>query len=140
MLDIIPALLLVTGVVFIVLLVFLTKILYRPLLDFMDNRDKSIKKDLENAGKNSSDVLVYKEEAEKIILEAKTKAQKLKEDALKKAKEAALREVEAKKADIESRYSKFLDELSSEKKSLKEELLSQLPSFQNSIKLKLSQI
>ena len=140
MLDIIPALLLVTGVVFIVLLVALTKILYRPLLDFMDNRDKSIKKDMENAGKNSSDVLAYKEEADRIILEAKNEAAKIKEDAIKRAKEAALRKVEEKKVELEDKYAQFAKELLEEKESLKESLLSQMPSFKEIVKLKLSQI
>ncbi len=140
MLDIIPALLLVTGVVFIILLIVLNKMLYRPLLEFMDNREKSIKKDMENAGKNSSDVEAYKKEADKIISEAKNRAGKLKEDAIKRAKEAALVKVEEKKAELEEKYSQFAKELSDEKESLKEALLSQIPSFKESVKHKLSQI
>ena len=55
MLDIIPALLLVTGTVFLVLLILLNKTLYKPLLEFIDNRNNSINRDLENAGKNAGD-------------------------------------------------------------------------------------
>jgi len=58
MLDISPALLLVTGLVFFILLILLNKILYKPLLKFMDNRNESIKRDLENAGRNTSEIPV----------------------------------------------------------------------------------
>jgi len=56
MLDILPELLLVTGIVFLFLLFILNKTLYKPLLAFIDNRNNAINRDLENAGKNASDV------------------------------------------------------------------------------------
>ena len=89
MLDIIPALLLVTGTVFLVLLILLNKTLYKPLLEFIDNRNNSINRDLENAGKNASDVVAYYKEVETILSEGKMEAAKIREAALNEAKEKA---------------------------------------------------
>ncbi len=140
MLDIIPELLLVTGVIFLVLIVILNKTLYKPLLGFMENREKSIKRDLDNAGKNSDEVVAFKKEAEGIILEAKTKANKLKETALMKAKDEALKQMEDKKNELESKYSQFLRELETQKIEFKNALQEQMPQFRASVKAKLEQI
>jgi F-type H+-transporting ATPase subunit b len=140
MLDIVPALLLVTSVIFLVLLFLLDKTLYKPLLGFMDNREKSIKSDLDSAGKNSDEVAAYKAEAEKIILEAKTEANKVKESALMAVKDEALKKLEAKKSELESKYSQFLNELEAQRVEFKTALQSQLPQFRTSVKAKLDQI
>lgn len=97
MLDIIPALLLVTGTVFLVLLILLNKTLYKPLLEFIDNRNNSINRDLENAGKNASDVVAYYKEVETILSEGKMEAAKIREAALNEAKEKAAKKVEQKR-------------------------------------------
>jgi len=140
MLDIVPALLLVTAIVFLVLLVLLNKTLYKPLLGFMDNREKSIKRDLNNAGKNSDEVVAFKKEAEKIILEAKTKANEIKDSALMEAKDEALKKLEAKKSELEGKYSQFLKELEAQRIEFKTALQEQMPLFRDSVRAKLDQI
>ncbi len=140
MLDIIPELLLVTGVIFLVLIVILNKTLYKPLMGFMENREKSIKRDLDNAGKNSDEVVAFEKEAEGIILKAKTEANQLKESALMVAKDEALKEFEDKKNELESKYSQFLRELETQKVEFKNALLKQMPQFRASVKAKLEQI
>jgi len=140
MLDLIPELFFVTGVIFLVLMVILNKTLYKPLLGFMENREKSIKRDLDNAGKNSDEVAAFKKEAEGIILEAITKANKLKESALMIAKDAALKELENKKNELESKYSQFLRKLETQKIEFKNSLQEQLPQFRANVKAKLKQI
>jgi F-type H+-transporting ATPase subunit b len=140
MLDIIPELLLVTGVVFLILMFLLNKILYKPLLNFMENRDKSIARDLEGAGKNSNDVLAYKEEAQKIILDAKFQANKIRESALLDAKESALKKTQEKKNQLEEEYKKFSKILSDQRDELKTALLAKMPILTDSISTKLSKI
>ncbi|NLM99373.1 MAG: hypothetical protein GX170_05055 [Campylobacteraceae bacterium] len=51
MLNISPLLLTTTVIIFLVSMYILNKILYKPLLDFMKNRDESIAIDYENASK-----------------------------------------------------------------------------------------
>ena len=140
MLDISPILLLVTLVVFFILLIVLNKVLYKPLLEFMDNRNESIKRDLENAGKNTSDVEAYYKEANQIILEAKAEAGKIREAALSEAKEIAAKRVEQKQSELEEEYALFLKDLDAEKKEFQESLSSSIPLFRDAIKQKLGNI
>lgn len=140
MLDISPALLLVTGAVFFVLLIVLNKMLYKPLIGFIDSRNDSIKRDLENAGKNTSDVEAYFKEADQIILEAKAEAGKIREAALNEAKEIAAKKIEQKQSELEEEYASFLKDLDAEKTEFSEGLAAQVPTFKDGIKAKLSQI
>ena len=140
MLDIIPALLLVTGTVFLVLLILLNKTLYKPLLEFIDNRNNSINRDLENAGKNASDVVAYYQEVEAILSEGKVEAAKIREAALTEAKEKAAKKIEQKKSDLEVQSAVFLKALESEKDEFKNGLLAQMPLFKESIAAKLNHI
>ncbi|MEZ7934069.1 MAG: FoF1 ATP synthase subunit B' [Sulfurospirillum sp.] len=140
MLDIIPALLLVTGTVFLVLLILLNKTLYKPLLEFIDNRNNSINRDLENAGKNASDVVAYYKEVETILSEGKMEAAKIREAALNEAKEKAAKKVEQKKSDLEAQSVAFFKALESEKDEFKNGLLAQMPLFKESVAAKLSHI
>ncbi len=140
MLDISPILLLVTGVVFFTLLILLNKILYKPLLEFIDNRNDSIKRDLENAGKNTSDVEAYYKEADQIILEAKAQAGKIREAALSEAKEIAAKKVEQKQSELDEEYTLFLKELEAEKTEFQASLSASIPLFRDSIKQKLGNI
>ncbi|WP_458701046.1 FoF1 ATP synthase subunit B' [Sulfurospirillum sp. 1307] len=140
MLDISPILLLVTLVVFFILLIVLNKILYKPLLTFIDNRNESIKRDLENAGKNTSDVEAYYKEANQIILEAKAEAGKIREEALSKAKETSAKKVEQKQSELEEEYVAFLKDLEAEREEFQESLSSSIPLFRDAIKQKLGNI
>ncbi len=140
MLDIIPALLLVTGTVFLILLVILNKTLYKPLLEFIDNRNNSINRDLENAGKNASDVVAHYQEIETILSEGKIEAGKIREAALSEAKEKAAKRVEQKKSDLEAQSAVFFKALEAEKDEFRNGLLAQMPLFKESIAAKLSHI
>ena len=140
MLDIIPALLLTTGTVFLVLLVILNKTLYKPLLEFIDNRNNSINRDIESAGKNASDVDAYYQEIESILSEAKIEAAKIREAALSEAKEKALKRIEQKKSDLDVENATFLKTLETEKEEFKAGLLAQKALFKETIAAKLSHI
>jgi len=140
MLDISPILLLVTGFVFFTLLILLNKILYKPLLEFIDNRNDSIKRDLENAGKNTSDVEAYYKEADQIILNAKEEAGKIREAALSEAKEIAAKKVEQKQSELEEEYTLFLKDLEADKTEFQASLSANIPLFRDSIKQKLGNI
>jgi len=140
MLDVSPALLLVAVATFLVMLVLLNKMLYRPLLEFVQNRDKAIANDYENAGKNTSDISAYQEEAERIIREAKAEATKIRADVIQEAKETSLRKIEQRKAELEEEYGAFLEGLSKERVELKTSLLEQMPMFKDGIQTKLQHI
>lgn len=140
MLEMSPVILLVNIFVFFGLLMVLNKMLYKPLLEFIDKRNDSIERDLKNAGKNTSDVEAYYKEADQIILQAKAEAGKIREVALSEAKEIATKKVELKRSELESKYTLFLKDLEVDKKELQESLSANIPIFRDSVKLKLSSV
>jgi F-type H+-transporting ATPase subunit b len=140
MLDISLGLLIASAAVFLIMLVVLNKWLYKPLIKFMDDRDASIKKDLENAGKNTSDVDSLYKEAEAIIAKAKHEASSMREKATFDAKKLAEEKISSKRTELEREYSEFISSLESEKANLKNALLSQMPLFKESLKAKFSQL
>ncbi len=140
MLNIVPPLLLVTGTVFLVLLILLNKMFYKPLMEFMDNRNNSISRDLENAGKNASDVVAYYQEIEAILAEGRVEAAKIKETALNEAREKAAQKIEQKKSEIEAQAIAFANEIAAEREVFKSSLLGQVPLFQERVVAKLNKI
>ena len=126
MLEMHLPLLAATLIVFLVLLIALNKILYKPLLSFMANRDELIKKDLECASQNSGDADVYYEEANKIMLEAKNKASKERIELLAQAKADSEKKLKEKKGKLELEYNEFIKALETEKVELKNALNGQI--------------
>ncbi|SFV56608.1 ATP synthase F0 sector subunit b' [hydrothermal vent metagenome] len=140
MLDINPLLLFSTLVVFLILIAVLNSWLYRPLLAFMQKRDEDIKLDLSKAGSNDSEIKELLEKAESIVMNAKLEAAALREKVIADAKELAQSRIEAKKAALASEYLEFEKSLEEKKEELKKELLADVPTYKDALKLKFSQI
>ena len=140
MLDINLGLLIFTAVVFFVLIYLLNNILYQPLLGFIQKREDLIQSDLENVKQDSGDVESSLAKANSLISEAKAEAAQIRESAVTKAKESALKELEIAQSAIEEKYEAFVQELSGERVALKKELVSNLSSYQNSLQTKLKNI
>ena len=140
MLDINGGLLVASAVIFLIVLVILNKWLYKPLIKFMDDRDESIKKDLENVTKNSGDVDEFYKEADDIVSKAKAEAHAIREKAINEAKKLAEAKISSKKEELERGYNEFITSLEEEKVGLKNSLLSQVPLFKESLKAKFSQL
>lgn len=140
MLDIQPLLLLFTAIVFLGLMVFLNKTVYRQLLAFMENRDEVIEKDRKHANKNEIDIAAYEEEAKSIVLDAKSQIGKRRADEIARVKEEIDKKIEIKKSELEEEYALFQKRLHEEAKDLKNGLLAQMPLFKEGIKAKLNQL
>jgi len=140
MLDISPILLLSSGLVFLLVLARLNSCLYKPLFKHMDDRENQIKTDMENAKANGADVDGMLAEAKEIIAQAKKEAFSIRDKARLEAQEVAEDKIEAAKAKTESKYNDFVQELATEKSSLENTLVSQLPLFKEGLKAKLSSI
>jgi len=140
MLDIHLPLMLFVLVLFLALLVVLNNMLFQPLLQFMDDRDASIAKDLEAAKSFSGDTDELNTKAEDIISEAKNEAATIRQKAVDKEKTLAVSNVETKQNELEVTYSKFIEKLNSDKENLKNSLLSQMPLFKESLKAKFSKL
>ena len=140
MLDINGGLLVASAVIFLIVLIILNRWLYKPLIKFMDDRDKSIKKDLENVTKNSGDVDEFYKQADNIVSKAKAEAHAIREKAINESKKLAEAKISSKKEELEKSYNEFITSLEEEKVGLKNSLLSQVPLFKESLKAKFSQL
>jgi len=140
MLDLHLPLMLFVLVLFLTLLVLLNNMLFKPLVKFMDDRDASIAKDLEAAKSVSGNTDELNAKADAIISEAKNEAAAIRQKAIDDEKTLAASKVETKQNEIEKEYEAFVKKLSSEKENLKNELLSQMPLFKESLKAKFSKL
>ncbi len=140
MLDIHVGLMVFVLALFLTLLVVLNRMLFQPLLKFMDDRDRTIAKDLEAAKGLSGNSEELKAKAEENLSKAKSEAAAIRQKAVEEAKASAAQKVEAKQAELDKAYAEFAEKLAEEKENLKNELLSQMPLFKESLKAKFSKL
>ncbi len=140
MLDIHVGLMLFVLALFLTLLVVLNRMLFQPLLKFMDDRDRTIAKDLEAAKGLSGNSEELNAKAEENLSKAKSEAAAIRQKAVEEAKASAAQKVEAKQAELDKAYTEFAEKLAEEKENLKNELLSQMPLFKESLKAKFSKL
>lgn len=140
MLDIHLPLMLFVLALFLTLLVLLNTMLFQPLVKFMDDRDRSIAKDLEDAKGLSGNSDELNAKADEIINNAKNEAAVIRQKAIDDQKALAASKLETKQDELEVEYTTFLQKLTAEKESLKNALLSQMPLFKESLKAKFSKL
>lgn len=140
MLDLHLPLMLFVLVLFLILLVLLNNMLFKPLVKFMDDRDASIAKDLEAAKGFSGNTDELNAKADEVISDAKNKAADIRQKASDDEKILAASKVEMKQTEIHTEYNIFIEKLATEKKNLKNSLLSQMPLFKESLKAKFSKL
>ncbi len=140
MLDISLGMMIFVGALFLGLVYLLNEMLYKPLLSFMDKREKSIRDDLALADKNDGDIEKDMQDANAKIIAAKAEASKIREDAMTKAKESASKALAEGKELFESKYATFVKELSKDQVSLKKSISSNLSSYQDGISKKIKNI
>ena len=140
MLDLHLPLMLFVLVLFLTLLVLLNNMLFKPLVKFMDDRDASIAKDLEAAKSVSGNTNELNAKADAIISDAKNEAANIRQKAIDDEKTLAASKVETKQSELDKAYESFVEKLTSEKENLKNELLSQMPLFKESLKAKFSKL
>jgi len=140
MLDIHVSLMLFVLVLFLALLVVLNRMLYKPLIKFMDDRDYAIANDLKAARNLSGNSEALLAEAEEILDEARSKASEIRQKSIDEAKALAESKAESKRAELDAEYNSFIENLQSEKETLRNSLLSQMPLFKESLKAKFSKL
>jgi len=139
MLDIHLPLMLFVLALFLALVFLLNVMLFQPLVQYMDQRDDSIAKDLEATKGLSGNSGELNAKADEIISTAKNEAAAIRQKAMDDQKTVAMAKIEAKQKELETEYGAFLDRLRSDKENLRNALLSQMPLFKESLKAKFSQ-
>lgn len=127
-------------VTFLILVYLLNRILYKPLLGFMEARDSSIKKDSEGIEGNVTEIKALKKEIEEILHNAKQEAALIKNKAQEDAKQKAEAKIAQKREELNIKYKDFVVGLGEEKINLRNSLLSQVPLFKESLKAKLGKL
>ena len=140
MLDINPLLLGITIVVFLILIAVLNSLLFKPLFNYMEERDASIKNDQDKVGNNDAEIAELTAEAQNIVNEAKLEAAAIREKVIAEAKELAESKIEAKRAELAKDKAEFEKSLAETREELKNTLLSQVPLYKEAVKAKFSQI
>ena len=140
MLDINPLLLGITIVVFLILIAVLNSLLFKPLFEYMEKRDASIKSDNDKVGNNDDEIAALTAEAASIVNEAKLEAAAIREKVVAEAKELAESKIEAKRAELAKDKLEFEKSLAETREELKTTLMSQVPLYKEAVKAKFSQI
>ncbi len=122
LLDVNPGLIIWTILTFLLLLIILKKVAWKPILSALDQREKDIKDSLEKAEKakedaqkildeNQATLAKAEEESKKIIEQSRSYAENLKEQMLKESKEQAKKLVEDAAEEIDRRKDSAFEEL-----------------------------
>ncbi|WP_291949714.1 FoF1 ATP synthase subunit B' [Campylobacter sp.] len=129
-----------TGVIFLLMIAILNSMLYKPLMNFMDSRDLTIKNDENKMKKNSDDISNVEFELERIHIKTKDEINQIKAKAIEEAKIRQEKELANKKKELEDQMNVFLKSLKEKEKELKEELYLKIPEFKQSFQNSLSKI
>jgi F-type H+-transporting ATPase subunit b len=140
MLELHVSLMVPVAIIFVLMVMFLNAKLYKPMIKFMQDRDETIRKDLDEANSATSNVSDIKAEAASILNDAKVKAAAMKQKATEEAKTLAQSKVDNKNEELAKAYEQFKAELDEEKVQLRNALTSQLPLFKEALKAKYTQI
>ncbi|PAF44219.1 FoF1 ATP synthase subunit B' [Helicobacter sp. 11S02596-1] len=135
-----PYLMFLVFVVFIITLYLLNIWLYKPIISFMDNRNASIDHDMQSIQNNTQETLEIDKEIKQILENARLESAQIVEQATSEAKIAYEAKIMKKKNESAVKFEEFLSKLQIQRNDLKGQLLEKMPDFQESLKLKISQI
>lgn len=122
LLDVNPGLMIWTVITFIVLLLILKKVAWKPILTALDKRESDIKESLAQAEKakdearkileeNQANLAKAEEESKKIIEQSRAYAESLKEQMIKDSKEQAKKIVDEAASEIQRKKDSAFEEL-----------------------------
>ncbi|MBK9098331.1 MAG: F0F1 ATP synthase subunit B [bacterium] len=122
LLDVNPGLMIWTVITFIVLLLILKKVAWKPILTALDKRESDIKESLAQAEKakdearkileeNQANLAKAEEESKKIIEQSRAYAESLKEQMIKDSKDQAKKIVDEASSEIQRKKDSAFEEL-----------------------------
>lgn len=122
LLDVNPGLMIWTVITFIILLLILKKVAWKPILTALDKRENDIRESLAQAEKakedakqileqNQANLAKAEEESRKIIEQSRTYAESLKEQLMRESKEQAKKIVDDASSEIQRNKDAAFEEL-----------------------------
>ena len=129
-----------TMFIFLLMIVVLNSILYKPLLKFMSQRDESIRSDEAKVKQDFEKVSSVSEELEKIKQSTREEIFQIKHKALENARAEAEVEFNKKRQELDKQMSDFYLNLAKDKENLERELRARIPEWKNALNTNLKNI
>jgi len=140
MLDLHLELMFVVLFIFFLLIFVLNGLLYRPLLEFMSDRDNSIANDLKAAKELTGNTDELNAQSQEVLDNARAEASTIRQESIDSAKKEAVSNLVRTQKEHDDKYQAFIDELNVAKDELKSTLLAQMPLFKDSLQANLNKL
>lgn len=121
-LELNPFLMLLVFIVFLLLIFILNTWLYRPMLDFMQHRDRLLGENASDIEEQREEIQRIKVEIEEVLSNAQAEAKQIKEQAVKQAQILYDEKFTRAKAEIDLRYANALEGLQEKRKLIRKYL------------------
>jgi len=135
-----PWLMLLVFVVFLLTMILLNSWLFKPLVGFMDERDRAIEQDLTSVNASNEEIKKIDEDIKNTLDKARAEANAIIEQATIEAKATYESKIAKKQAESNKKIEDFRKELMAQQVGLEKELLVYLPEFEQALKQKMNQI
>jgi len=140
MLELNFGVMLIVAAIFLVTMILLKLWLFDPLVKFMDEREETLKKELQMINENTEETQKIEEEIKTILKLAKDDAKKILDEARAKAIEEAERIKAIKKRELEEAKESLILTLKQEKEKMLNELLKEKEDIKTLIEKKLRDV
>jgi len=140
MLELNFGVMLIMAAIFLITMILLKLWLFDPLVKFMDEREETLKKELQMINENTEETQKIEEEIKTILKLAKDDAKKILDEARAKAIEEAERIKAIKKRELEEAKESLILTLKQEKEKMLNELLKEKEDIKTLIEKKLRNV
>lgn len=135
-----PYLMLLVFVVFLLTMVLLNVWLFKPLIGFMDEREATLRKDLDSVSSSDTQVQEIQQQIQDILSDARARSSEILQKATSDAKSHYEANLQKKQEELAKKLQDFRANLEKQKEVSKKELLAHLGEFEDALKLKIKQL
>lgn len=135
-----PYLMLLVFVVFLLTMVLLNVWLFKPLIGFMDEREATLRKDLDSISSSDTQVQEIQQQIQDILSDARARSSEILQKATSDAKSHYEANLQKKQEELAKKLQDFRANLERQKEVSKKELLAHLGEFEDALKLKIKQL
>ena len=135
-----PYLMLLVFVVFLLTMVLLNVWLFKPLIGFMDEREATLRKDLDSISSSDTQVQEIRQQIQDILSDARVRSSEILQKATSDAKSHYEANLQKKQEELAKKLQDFRANLEKQKEVSKKELLAHLGEFEDALKIKIKQL
>ena len=135
-----PYLMLLVFVVFLITMILLNVWLFKPLIGFMDEREATLRKDLDLVSSSDTQVQEIQQQIQDILSTARNHSSEILQKATNDAKALYEVNIQKKQEELANKLQDFRANLDKQKETSKKELLGSLGEFEDALKLKIKQL